>query len=75
MNDDNIDTIIQVRDFLSGTREISFTLENKEQRYQFIRRTPIRFRYYNLPKPDKSILLGYLTHMTVICSQIEVRCE
>jgi len=72
MNDDNIDTIIRVRDFLSSTREISFALENKEQRYQFIRRTLIRFRYYNLPKPDKSILLGYLTHMTGY-SRIQVK--
>ena len=72
MNDDNIDTIIQVRDFLSGTREIGFTFENKEQRYQFIRRTLIRFRYYNLSKPDKSILLGYLTHMTGY-SRIQVK--
>ena len=34
MNDDNIDTISQIRDFLGGTREISFTRENNEQRYQ-----------------------------------------
>ncbi len=33
MNDDSIDTIAQVRDFLTGTGKISFSLEDKEQRY------------------------------------------
>jgi len=64
MNDDCIVTIAQIRDFLSGTEEVSFTLEDKTQRYQFLRRCLIRFEYYKLARPDKGVVLSYLSRVT-----------
>ncbi|MEE8059655.1 MAG: hypothetical protein V3T17_17770 [Pseudomonadales bacterium] len=64
MNDDNLKTIAQVREFLTGTRDINFILDSKIQRYDLIRRTLIRFEYYKLAKPDKGAVLNYLTHLT-----------
>ncbi len=53
MNDEHLKTLAQVRAFLGGTQTVEFSLRNKTERYNFIRRSLIRFAYLTLPKPDK----------------------
>ncbi|MCU7880679.1 MAG: hypothetical protein KZQ60_09210 [Candidatus Thiodiazotropha sp. (ex Lucinoma aequizonata)] len=39
MNDKKIQTLDKVRAFLDGTTDIEFSIEGKEERYQWIRKT------------------------------------
>ncbi len=60
MNDTQIKTLEQVRQFLDGTRAIDLVIETKKERYDWIRDTLIRFRYRHLGKADKGLLLDFL---------------
>ena len=60
MNDTQIKTLDQVRQFLEGTRVIDLVIDAKEDRYAWIQHTLIRFRYRQLSKADKGLLLGFL---------------
>ncbi len=57
MNDTHLKTLEQVRHFLAGTEAIDFAIETKAARYEWIRNTLIRFRYAQLGKVDKGLLL------------------
>jgi transposase InsO family protein len=72
MNDQHITTLTQVRAFLDGTQAIEFSLRTKSERYDFIRRTLIRFAYHTLSKPDKGLLLTFLAHVSGY-SRIQVK--
>jgi len=58
MNDDYLKTLAQVRAFLDGTQTVEFSLHSKTERYDFVRRSLIRFAYHTLSKPDKGLLLA-----------------
>ena len=60
MNDTQIKTLEQVRRFLEGTGAVDLTIDAKEDRYVWIQQTLIRFRYRQLGKADKGLLLGFL---------------
>ncbi len=60
MNDTQIKTLDQVREFLNGTRAIELVIETKQARYSWIRETLQRFRYRQLGKADKGLLLDFL---------------
>lgn len=64
MNDQRITTLSQVRSFLDGTQAIEFSLRTQSERYDFVRRTLIRFAYHTLSKPDKGLLLTFLAHVS-----------
>lgn len=64
MNDSHINTLKKVRQFLAGTEDIELAIDNKKARYDFIKRTLIRFRYSTLRRPDKSLILGYLVRIS-----------
>ena len=64
MNDSHIKTLAQVHAFLEGTHAVAFSLPTKPERYEFIRRSLIRFRYHQLPGPDKGLLLSFMTHVS-----------
>ncbi len=53
MNDNDIKTLPQVRAFLDGTQAVEFSLHTQSERYDFVRRTLIRFAYQTRSKPDK----------------------
>jgi len=72
MNDQHITTLTQVRAFLDGTQTIEFSLRTQSERYDFIRRTLIRFTYHTLSRPDKGLLLTFLTHVSGY-SRIQVK--
>jgi hypothetical protein len=64
MNDNDIKTLPQVRAFLDGTQTVEFSLHTKTKRYDFVRRTLIRFAYYALPKHDEGIVLSFIVHVS-----------
>ena len=58
---DDLRSIDQLRDFLEGTQAVAFTVvTNKDERYQWMQRTLIRFGYRQLSKADKGIVIRYL---------------
>jgi hypothetical protein len=72
MNDTQIKTLEQVRQFLNGVETIDLVIETKEARYAWIREALIRFRYRQLGKADKGLLLDYL-HKVSGYSRIQVK--
>ena len=60
MNDNRIRTLEQVRQFLDGTAAVKFEIDSKRERYEFIENTLIRFRYLQLSKADKGLLLCFM---------------
>ena len=61
MNANELTSIDQVRDFLSGTQRVAFEVAgDKRSRYHWIRRTLVKFNYSGCGKADKGILLRYL---------------
>ncbi len=45
MNDTQLETIEQIQTFLSGTQPVDLIIEEKAERYVWIRRTLVRLRY------------------------------
>ncbi len=65
MNIENLTTIEDLEHFVQGNQAVAFTvLGDKHQRYQFIQRTLIKFRYITLKKSDKGIVSRYLQKVT-----------
>jgi hypothetical protein len=65
MNIENLTTIEEFEHFIQGNQAVAFTvLGDKNERYQFIQKTLIRFRYITLKKPDKGIVNQYLKKVT-----------
>jgi hypothetical protein len=62
MNDTQLTTLDQVRDFLAGTAQVAFApAANDAARYADIAGVLRRFRYAQLKRPDKGLLLRYLS--------------
>ena len=58
---EDLETIEQLKAFLSGTQAVAFSvLADKDERYTWIRRVLVKFRYLNLGKRDKGVVLRYL---------------
>ena len=64
MNDKQIKTLDDVRDFLKGTAEVEFSIEDKAERYRWIQATLVRFRYLTLGKKDRGLMLRYLQRVS-----------
>ena len=65
MNIENLTTIEELERFIQGNQAVAFTvLGDKNQRYQFIQKTLIKFRYITLKKTDKGIVNQYLKKVT-----------
>jgi len=64
MNDTQLETLDQVRQFLEGSEAISFQIESKDARYHWLQHTLVKFRYLQLSKKDKGLITRYLRKMT-----------
>jgi len=64
MNDTQLETLDQVRQFLDGTEAISFQIESKDARYRWIQHTLVKFRYLKLSKTNKGLITRYIRKMT-----------
>jgi len=61
----NLDTIEALEAFLQGNQPVAFSvLGDKTDRYNFIRKTLVKFNYMSLTKKDKGIVIRYLLKMT-----------
>jgi transposase InsO family protein len=64
MNDTQLETLDQVRQFLEGTEAVSFQIESKDARYRWLQHTLVKFRYLQLSKTDKGLITRYIRKMT-----------
>jgi hypothetical protein len=55
MNDERLQTIEQVKQFLAGSKPVDFGGVSVEQRYQWIRTVLLRFKYYQLERAEKCL--------------------
>jgi len=61
MNANELTKIDQVRAFLAGTRRVAFEVAgDKQSRYDWVRRTLVKFNYLGCDKSDKGVLIRYL---------------
>jgi transposase InsO family protein len=60
MDDSQMSTLEQVREFLEGTGPVGIEISSKAECYDWARRTLIRFRYLTLRRSDRGIVLRYL---------------
>lgn len=65
MNAKDLKTIDQLRDFLQGAQYVAFeVVSDKANRYRWIQRSLIQFRYLSLNKRDRGIVISYLIKMS-----------
>ena len=59
MNDSQIETLEQVRQFLNGAAVMEISISSKTECYQWIQGTRVRFRYLTLGKADRGLIRRY----------------
>ena len=65
MNEAKLETIEQVRDFLAGTADVSFSIPAEEAAlHAFVATVIMRFGYFSRRKGERSVLLAYLRRLT-----------
>lgn len=65
MTIENLTTTEELESFIQGNQAIAFTvLGDKHERYQFVQKTLIKFRYTTLSKPDKGVVNRYIRKIT-----------
>ena len=64
MNDEKLQTIEQVKGFLEGTEEVKFRVLTVEEKYDWIGRVLVRFRYNRLKRADKGVIRWYIEKVT-----------
>lgn len=70
MKIENLNTIEALESFLDGHQPIAFSvLGNKTERYDFVRKTLVKFRYASLSKKDKGTVIRYPLKMTAYSRQ------
>jgi hypothetical protein len=61
MNINDLNTIEQLEEFLSGSQSVAFVVAgNKTECYRGIQRILVRFRYTTLSKPAKGVVVRFL---------------
>ena len=60
MNDERLQTIGQVKQFLAGSEALDFGGVSVEERYQWIETVLVRFKYYQLKKAEKGVMRRYI---------------
>jgi len=65
MKIEHLKTIEALESFLEASQPVVFSvLGNKTERYHFIRKTLVTFRYATLSKKDKGVVVRYWLKMT-----------
>ena len=64
MNDDKLQTLEQVNQFVKGSQPLEFTGIQTREKYQWIGEVLTKFRYNRLKKEGKGIIRRYLTKVT-----------
>ncbi len=65
MNVDKLATVESLEDFLQGNQAVAFSvLGDKSERYRFVQKILVKFRYITCSKNDKGILTRFLMKVT-----------
>ncbi|MDY7019516.1 MAG: integrase [Chloroflexota bacterium] len=64
MNDGNVQTIEQVRQFMGGSEAIKFRVLSVGEKYRWIEEVLIRFRYDSLKRDEKGVIRRYIERIT-----------
>jgi transposase InsO family protein len=64
MNDDDIQTIEQVKQFLGCSKPLEFEGASIEERYRWIEKVLVRFAYQRLNKSEKGLIRQYIEKMS-----------
>jgi hypothetical protein len=60
MNDERLQTVEQVKQFLAGSEALDFGGVSVEERCQWIQTVLVRFKYYQLKRAEKGVILHYI---------------
>ena len=60
MNDERLQTIGQVKQFLVGSEALDFGGISVEERYQWIQTVLVRFNYCQLNRAEKGVIRRYI---------------
>jgi len=64
MNDESLQTIEQVRQFLEGSEAVEFRGVTAKEKYRWIEEVLIRFRYHRLKREEKGVIRRYIQKVT-----------
>ncbi len=64
MNDDNVVSIAQLREFLELSNSATFSRTDRDEAYEWIGRTLGKFGYHRLTKKEKSVVRAYIRRVT-----------
>jgi hypothetical protein len=64
MDDTEATSLEQIRAFLSGSGEVRFAGQRRQEVYGWVEKTLVRFQYTSLDKPGKGLVRRYLSRMT-----------
>jgi len=64
MNDERLQTIEQVRQFLEGSEAVAFRGVTAKEKYYWIEEVLIRFRYHRLKREEKGAIRRYIQKVT-----------
>jgi len=64
MNDESLQTIEQVRQFLEGSEAVEFKGLTAKEKYYWIEEVLIRFRYHRLKRAEKEVIRRYVQKVT-----------
>ena len=64
MNDRNLQTIEQVRQFLGGSEALEFRALSVGEKYDWIEEVVIRFKYHRLKRAEKGVIRRYIERIT-----------
>jgi transposase InsO family protein len=67
MNDERLQTIEQVKQFLAGSEALDFGGVSVEERYQWIQAVLIRFKYCQLKRAEKGVIRRYIGKVSGYC--------
>ena len=60
MNDERLQTIEQIKQFLEGSEALEFGGVSVGERYQWIEAVLVRFKYYQLKRAEKGVIQRYI---------------
>lgn len=64
MDDSEATSLEQIRAFLSGSGEMRFAGQRREEVYGWVERTLVRYEYGSLSRPSKGLVRQYVARMT-----------
>lgn len=65
MNESKLDSVEHLREFLTGTTGVDFSIPTEESaRHHFIERVLKRLRYFTLNKSERGVVFAYMRHLS-----------